>query len=69
MSQTHVVRLFRDAQADPSLKERLNVSSNPAEFVRLAQQFGYDFTIEEWQASTRFSVEELKCELSEIPGI
>lgn len=69
MSQAHVVRLFRDAQANPALRDRLNVSATPEEFVQLAQQHGYEFTLEEWQSSTRFSVEELKCDLSEIPGI
>lgn len=69
MSQTHVVRLFRDAQINPDLKNRLNVSSSPEEFVAMAKQMGYEFTLEEWKASTRFSVEELECALSEIPGI
>lgn len=69
MSKDQVVRLFRETQANPSLKERFNASPSPEHFVALAQQQGYDFTLEEWQASTRFSVEELVCELSEIPGI
>jgi predicted ribosomally synthesized peptide with nif11-like leader len=69
MAQDQVVRLFRESQANPSLKERLNASPTPEHFVQLAQQYGYNFTLEEWQASTRFSVEELECELSEIPGI
>lgn len=69
MSQTHVVRLFRDAQLNPDLKHRLNVSSTSEEFVAMAKRLGYEFTLEEWQSSTRFSVEELECALSEIPGI
>ncbi|MEL7315946.1 MAG: Nif11-like leader peptide family natural product precursor [Cyanobacteria bacterium J06559_3] len=51
------------------MKEALNAMPNPNDFVLLAKQYGYDFTIEEWQETMRFSVEELKCELSEIPGI
>ena len=69
MSQTHVVRLFRDAQINPDLRNRLTVSSTPEEFVAMAKRLGYEFTLEEWKASTRFSVEELECALSEIPGI
>ncbi|MEB3288687.1 MAG: Nif11-like leader peptide family natural product precursor [Leptolyngbya sp.] len=69
MSQTHVVRLFRDAQINPDLRNRLNASSTPEEFVAMAKRLGYEFTVKEWQASTRFSVEELECALSEIPGI
>lgn len=69
MSQAQVVRLFRDSKVNPVLKDRLNACISPEQFVQLAQHHGYDFTLEEWQASTRFSVEELKCELSEIPGI
>jgi len=69
MALDQVVRLFREAQANSFLKEQLNTSPTPEDFVKKAQQFGYEFTLEEWQASTRFSVEELKCHLSEIPGI
>lgn len=69
MSQAQVVRLFRDSQSDPALKERLNACASVEHFVQMAQQHGYTFTLEEWQASTRFSVEELDCNLSEIPGI
>lgn len=69
MARDQVVRLFREAQANPSLRERFNLSSSPEEFVQLAQQHGYHFTVEEWRESMRFSVEELNCKLSEIPGI
>jgi predicted ribosomally synthesized peptide with nif11-like leader len=69
MALDQVVRLFREAKSNPSLKEQLNTSPTPEDFVEMARQYGYDFTLEEWQASTRFSVEELKCKLSEIPGI
>ncbi|MGG6296343.1 Nif11-like leader peptide family natural product precursor [Leptolyngbya sp. AN02str] len=69
MALDQVVRLFREVQVNPSLKELLNTSPTPEDFVEMAQRHGYQFTLEEWQTSTRFSVEELKCKLSEIPGI
>lgn len=69
MAREEVVRLFRAAQANPALKEQLNQAPNPEAFVKMAEECGYHFTLEEWQEMTRFSVEELKGELSEIPGI
>ncbi|NEO87058.1 MAG: Nif11-like leader peptide family natural product precursor [Spirulina sp. SIO3F2] len=69
MAHTEVKRLFQAAQSNPTLRERLNTAPNPEMFVKMAQDLGYDFTVEEWQAMTRFSVEELESEISEIPGI
>jgi predicted ribosomally synthesized peptide with nif11-like leader len=69
MAKEDVIKLFRAAQAEPSIRERLNSAPNPEAFVKMAQEFGYNFTVEEWQEVTRFSVEELKGDLSEIPGI
>lgn len=69
MSKDQVVRLFRESKANNSLKDRLNAASSVEHFVSLARQHGYDFTLEEWRESMRFAVEELKCEMSEIPGI
>lgn len=69
MSRDQVVRLFREAQSNPGLKEQFNSLPTIEEFVQLAQRYGYHFTVEEWQESIRFSVEELRCNLSEIPGI
>ena len=69
MSQQEVTRLFRNARTNPSLKEQLNAAPDVETFVEMARKQGYEFTIEEWQKATGFSVEELECELSEIPGI
>jgi predicted ribosomally synthesized peptide with nif11-like leader len=69
MAKEQVARLYRAVKADPALKEKLNTAPNLEVFVRMAQAEGYDFSIEEWQEMTSFSVEELECELSEIPGI
>jgi predicted ribosomally synthesized peptide with nif11-like leader len=69
MAKTEVKRLFQAAQLDPNLRDRLNDAPNPEEFVQMAQNLGYDFTVEEWQEMTRFAVEELESQVSEIPGI
>ncbi len=69
MAKTEFARLFRAAQTDPLLRNQFNTASNQEEFVRMAQECGYDFTVEEWQEMTGFNVEELQCDVSEIPGI
>jgi len=69
MARDQVARLYRAAQTDSLLKAKLNQAPDLESFVQLAQTEGYDFTIEEWNQMTNFEVEELKCHLSEIPGI
>ncbi|MEM1256869.1 MAG: Nif11-like leader peptide family natural product precursor [Cyanobacteria bacterium P01_H01_bin.21] len=69
MAREQVVKLYREAQTDPSLRDTLNTAPNPESFVAMANQKGFSFTIKEWREMTNFSVEELDCELSEIPGI
>jgi predicted ribosomally synthesized peptide with nif11-like leader len=69
MAQQEVARLFRVARSTPDLREKLSGAPDLDRFVQLAQAHGYQFTVEEWQQATGFSVEELKCKISEIPGI
>ncbi|MEC4806335.1 MAG: Nif11-like leader peptide family natural product precursor [Jaaginema sp. PMC 1079.18] len=69
MSKENVAKLFRTVQINPELRETLNNAPSIEEFVAMAQEYGYQFTIEEWQEMTRFQVEELESELSEIPGL
>jgi predicted ribosomally synthesized peptide with nif11-like leader len=69
MAKEQVVKLFRTAQADLSLRDNLNQAPNIEAFVLMAHEYGYDFTVEEWQQTVGFGVEELECELSEIPGL
>ena len=69
MAKEAVAQLFRAAQIDTVLREKLSTAPDIQTFVDLAKTYGYDFTVEEWQAVTQFSVEELDSELSEIPGI
>lgn len=69
MAVEEVVRLFRNVQTDSDLKETLNSAPNLEKLVEMAAEMGYSFTVEEWKQATRFEVEEVKSELSEIPGI
>lgn len=69
MAKEQVARLFREAQTNLALRESLNTAPNPQKFVDMANQKGYSFTLAEWQEMMNFSVEELECDLSEIPGI
>ncbi len=69
MAKEAVAQLFRAAQINPSLRDQLNQAPTVEQFIELAKGQGYDFSVEEWQAMTGFSVEELTCEVSEIPGL
>ena len=61
--------MYGDAQADSALKEKLNLAPNLEAFVEMARTYGYTSTVEQWREMTRFSVEELKSKVSEIPGL
>ena len=69
MAKEAVAQLFRAAQANVTIREQLNNAPTAEQFVELAKSYGYEFTLEEWQTMTRFAVEELPGELSEIPGL
>ena len=69
MAREQVVKLYREAQTNSNLRDTLNTAPSPESFVAMANQKGFSFTIKEWREMTNFSVEELECELSEIPGI
>ncbi|WP_017324342.1 Nif11-like leader peptide family natural product precursor [Synechococcus sp. PCC 7336] len=69
MARENVVKLFRAARNDAQLQDKLSRASDLATFVRIATSNGYEFTADEYRQATGFSVEELECELSEIPGI
>ena len=69
MARENVVKLFRDVQKNPDLKQKLNQTTSIDIFVAKARELGYEFTLEEWRDTTAFKVEEYQCEISEIPGI
>ncbi|MBD2430807.1 MULTISPECIES: Nif11-like leader peptide family natural product precursor [Fischerella] len=68
MSKQEVIRLFRAAQTNPNLRETLNSASDLEAFVQMAQQQGYNFTVEEWQKATGLVMEESESQVSEIQG-
>ena len=69
MPQTEVARLYRSIQINPTLKTKLSAARNQEDFIAMAQSLGYQFTTKEFMDSLRFQVEELECDVSEIPGI
>jgi predicted ribosomally synthesized peptide with nif11-like leader len=69
MTKQEVGRLFKDVQINPQLREHLNSAPDLETFVQMATAKGYNFTLEEWRETRGFVVEELKCKVSEIPGI
>ena len=69
MAKEAVAQLFRAAQVDTRLREKLSEAPDIQTFVELAKTYGYDFTMEEGREMTQFSVDELDGELSEIPGL
>jgi predicted ribosomally synthesized peptide with nif11-like leader len=69
MAKQQIIQLFRAVQVNPTLREHLNTAPDIETLVDWANHQGYQFTIDEWRETTGFHVEELKCEMSEIPGI
>ncbi|MGK7891972.1 MAG: Nif11-like leader peptide family natural product precursor [Leptolyngbyaceae cyanobacterium] len=69
MAKEQVAKLYRAAQINSQLRDVLNTAPNIEEFVAIADRYGFSFTVREWQDMMNFSVEELECQLSEIPGI
>lgn len=69
MAKEEVIKLFRAVQTDPALREKLNSAPDLEALVKMAEECGYNFTVEEWKDTTGFKVEELEGELSEIPGL
>ncbi|EDX83312.1 conserved hypothetical protein [Synechococcus sp. PCC 7335] len=69
MAKEQVMKLYREAQANPGLRDVLNTAPNIESFVTMANQRGFVFSLNEWRDMMRFSVEELECKVSEIPGI
>ncbi|WP_235182303.1 Nif11-like leader peptide family natural product precursor [Fischerella thermalis] len=68
MSKQEVIRLFRAAQTNPNLREILNSASDLETFVKMAQQQGYNFTVDEWQKATGLVMEDSESQVSEIQG-
>lgn len=69
MAQAEVARLYRSIQQNPDLRGKLSKALSQTDFISIAQSQGYEFTEKEYVDSVRFTVEELECEMSEIPGL
>ncbi|MCC5666059.1 Nif11-like leader peptide family natural product precursor [Nostoc sp. CHAB 5784] len=47
MTQQNATRLFEAVKQDQALQQRLKATANPEAFVKIAQERGYDFSVEE----------------------
>ncbi len=47
MTQQNATRLFQAVKQDQALQQRLKATANPEAFVKIAQERGYDFSVEE----------------------
>jgi predicted ribosomally synthesized peptide with nif11-like leader len=47
MAQKNAAQLLNAVKQDQALKERLKATSNPDAFIKIAQERGYNFTVEE----------------------
>lgn len=50
MSQDSASRFFKAAQQDEALQLKLKATTNPETFIKIADEKGYHFTVEELQA-------------------
>jgi len=49
MAQHNAARLLKAVQHDQALKEKMKAASDPEAFIKLAAQYGYQFTAAELQ--------------------
>ncbi|MEH1958421.1 MAG: Nif11-like leader peptide family natural product precursor [Nostoc sp.] len=47
MTQQNAARLFEAVKQDQALQERLKVTADPEAFVKIAQERGYEFSVQE----------------------
>ncbi|MEH2276785.1 MAG: Nif11-like leader peptide family natural product precursor [Nostoc sp.] len=50
MTQQNATRLFQAVKEDQALQQRLKVTADPEAFIKIAQERGYDFTLEELES-------------------
>ena len=68
MTQKNAAQLFAAVKQDQALKERLKVADAPENFIKIAQEYGYDFTVEELNTQmSQLSPEELAAIVN--PGV
>ncbi|MFW9258461.1 MULTISPECIES: Nif11-like leader peptide family natural product precursor [unclassified Nostoc] len=60
MTQQNAARLFQAVKADQALQQKLKATANPEAFIKIAQERGYDFTVEELDSEiNKLSEEDL----------
>ena len=60
MTQQNATRLFEAVKQDQALQQRLKATANPEAFVKIAQERGYDFSVEELESEiNKLSEEDL----------
>ncbi|MEH2324852.1 MAG: Nif11-like leader peptide family natural product precursor [Nostoc sp.] len=60
MTQQNATRLFKAVKQDQALQQRLKATANPEAFVKIAQDRGYDFSVEELESEiSKLSEEDL----------
>ena len=68
MTQNNAAQLFKAVKQDQALKERLKAATDPKAFIKIANERGYNFTVEELQTEIgKLSSEELAAIIN--PGI
>ncbi|MGJ5675951.1 MAG: Nif11-like leader peptide family natural product precursor [Nostochopsis sp.] len=68
MTQNNAAQLFKAVKQDQALKEKLKAAANPEAFITIAQERGYDFTVEELETElSKLSSEELAAIVN--PGV
>lgn len=55
MATEAINRLLRAVQDNPALRDKLNSAPNVEALVKVAQGYGYRFTIDEWREVSRSS--------------
>lgn len=68
MTQENAARFFKSVQQDQGLKAKLKATDDPQAFLQIANQRGYQFTLEELDAAiAKLSHEEFAAVIN--PGI
>ncbi|MBW4446776.1 MAG: Nif11-like leader peptide family natural product precursor [Spirirestis rafaelensis WJT71-NPBG6] len=68
MAQKNAAQLFKAVKLDQALKQQIKAASNPEAFIKIAEEHGYNFTVEELESEiSKLSEEELAAIVN--PGI
>ncbi len=69
MTQQNAARLFQAVKEDQALQQKLKATANPEAFIKIAQERGYDFTVEELDSEiNKLSEEDLAAIVNPVWG-